>query len=83
MIAELGHFALIVALSVAVVQATIPLVGAARGVNSWIAVARPAALVQFSLVALSFSALMFAFIISDFSVVAVTQNSHSLKPMLY
>ncbi|MDA1132754.1 MAG: heme lyase CcmF/NrfE family subunit, partial [Proteobacteria bacterium] len=83
MIAELGHFALIVATIVAVVQAVVPLVGAARGVDAWINVARPAALVQFALVAIAFAALVNAFVTSDFSVVAVVQNSHSLKPLLY
>ena len=83
MIAELGHFALIVATVVAIVQAVVPLVGAARGVDAWINVARPAALVQFALVAISFAALVFVFVTSDFSVVAVVQNSHSLKPLLY
>ena len=83
MTAELGHFALIVALTVAAVQATVPLIGAHRGADAWTAVARPAALAQFGLVALSFGCLTTAFVTSDFSVVAVVQNSHSLKPMLY
>ena len=83
MIAEIGHFALIVAMAVALTQALVPLVGAQRGVEAWIAVARPAALVQFGLVALAFGALTTAFVTSDFSVLAVVQNSHSLKPMLY
>ena len=83
MIAELGHFALILAFVVALVQAGVPLVGAHRGVPEWTAIARPAALAQFALVALAFAALMSAFITSDFSVLAVFQNSHTLKPLLY
>ena len=83
MIAELGHFALIVAITVAAVQAVVPLVGAHRGSDAWIAVARPAAFAQFGLAALAFGCLTTAFVTSDFSVLAVVQNSHSLKPMLY
>ena len=83
MIAELGHFSLILAMVVAVAQAVVPLVGAQRGNDSWVAVARPAALVQFGLVALAFACLTAAFVTSDFSVLAVAQNSHSLKPLVY
>ena len=83
MIAELGHFSLIVAMAVAFVQASVPLIGAQKNNHSWIGVARPASLVQFSLVALSFGCLTAAFVTSDFSVLAVAQNSHSLKPLLY
>ena len=55
MIPELGHFALILALSVAVVQGVLPLVGAQKGIASWIALARPAALGQFLFVITSYS----------------------------
>ena len=54
MIPELGHYALVLALLVAVVQASIPLVGAARGDEAWMALARPAALAQLVLVAISY-----------------------------
>jgi cytochrome c-type biogenesis protein CcmF len=83
MIVELGHFALILALAVAVVQTTVPLVGAARRNAAWMAVAEPAALLQVLLVAFSFAALTYAFVVSDFSLAVVTANSHTLKPMLY
>jgi cytochrome c-type biogenesis protein CcmF len=82
-ITELGHFSLILAMVVAVAQAVVPLVGAQRGNDSWVAVARPAALVQFGLVALAFACLTTAFVTSDFSVAAVSQYSHSLKPLIY
>jgi cytochrome c-type biogenesis protein CcmF len=82
-VAELGHFALIVALVVAAVQATVPLIGAARGDDALIAVARPAAGMQFLMAALAFFALMYCFVQSDFSLLAVFQSSHSLKPLLY
>jgi cytochrome c-type biogenesis protein CcmF len=83
MIAELGHYALALALGVAIIQSTLPLIGAARGDAQWMAVAIPSSLVQFALLLLSFFALMHAYVTSDFSVLNVVQNSHSLKPMLY
>ena len=83
MITELGHFALILAFGVAVVQMIVPLVGAQKGWRGWMALAEPAATTQFVLVGFSFAALMYAFVTSDFSVRLVYLNSHSLKPMLY
>ncbi len=83
MIVELGHFALILAFAVAIVQTVIPLVGAQKGWDGWMAVAEPAATAQFLLVASSFGALTYAFVTSDFSLQLVVQNSHTLKPMLY
>ena len=83
MITEIGHFALVLALFVAVVQAGLPLVGAHRGNASWMAVAAPAALAQFLLVAVAFGGLTHAYMTSDFSVFNVAGNSHSAKPMLY
>jgi cytochrome c-type biogenesis protein CcmF len=80
---ELGHFALILALMVALVQGTVPLAGAARGMPAWTAVAGSAAVVQCLLVALGFACLMHAYVTSDFSVANVAFNSHSAKPMLY
>ncbi|SPF75824.1 Cytochrome c-type biogenesis protein CcmF [Aliiroseovarius pelagivivens] len=83
MITELGHFALILALGVAVVQTIVPLIGAHKGWNSWMEMAVPAATIQFLLILASFMALTYAFVTSDFSVRLVTLNSHSAKPMLY
>ena len=83
MITELGHFALVLAFAVAIVQTIIPLVGAWKKSSGWMAVAEPAATIQFLLIAVSFSALMWAFITSDFSLRLVVLNSHSAKPMLY
>ena len=83
MITELGHFALILAFLVAIVQAVVPLIGAQKRWPAWMAVAEPAATTQFLLTALAFGALMYAFIVSDFSLQLVTLNSHSAKPMLY
>ena len=68
---------------VALIQASVPLIGAQRNNAAWMAVAKPAALMQFALVALSFAALTHAFLVSDFSVLGVYQNSHTAKPLLY
>jgi len=83
MIVEFGHFALVLALVVAGVQAVVPMVGAARREPAWMAVATPAAVALLGLVAIAFLALMHAYVVSDFSVANVAANSHSLKPMLY
>jgi cytochrome c-type biogenesis protein CcmF len=80
---ELGLFALVLALFVACVQGTLPMIGAARGNAAWMVLADSAALAQFLLVALSFGCLMHSYIVSDFSVLTVAMNSHSAKPMLY
>ena len=83
MIAEIGHFALILALGVAAFQCLVPLIGAERGNRQMIASAVPAALIQLVLIYVAFAALMHAYIISDFSVRNVFENSHSAKPLLY
>ena len=83
MTVEAGHFALVLALFVAIVQGTLPLIGAARGYGPWMALSRPAALVSFALIAFAFACLAQAYMTSDFSVVNVVRNSHSAKPMLY
>jgi cytochrome c-type biogenesis protein CcmF len=83
MIVELGHFALILALCVAIVQTVIPLIGAQRRWAHWMAIAEPAAVAQFVLLGASFAALTYAFVVSDFSVRLVVLNSHTYKPMIY
>nr|WP_194308453.1 heme lyase CcmF/NrfE family subunit [Gemmobacter straminiformis] len=79
----MGHFALILALAVAVVQSVVPLVGAQRRDAAWMAVGDPAAIAQFLLIAFSFGVLTWGFVASDFSLKVVVENSHTLKPMLY
>ncbi|MBL4808115.1 MAG: heme lyase CcmF/NrfE family subunit [Rhodobacteraceae bacterium] len=83
MIAELGHFALILAFFIAIVQVFVPMIGAQKGWADWMRLAVPTAQIQFILVAFSFGALTYAFVTSDFSVRLVAANSHSAKPMLY
>ncbi|MHA1157724.1 MAG: heme lyase CcmF/NrfE family subunit, partial [Alphaproteobacteria bacterium] len=83
MIVELGHFALVLALIVALVQSVVPFLGTRRNDVRMEAVAGPAALMQFLLVGISFAALTYAYVVSDFSVQNVFQNSHSDQPLLY
>lgn len=83
MIPEIGQFALILALLLALTQAIIPLIGASRGNRSWIAVAAPAGQAQFIFVAIAFSCLGYSFITNDFSVLNVATNSNSQLPLHY
>jgi len=83
MIPELGHFALIVALCIAGVQAVLPLIGAQRGDATWMALARPAAQGQLVFVVIAFACLAWSFVANDFSVLNVASNSNSLLPLRY
>lgn len=83
MIAELGHIALILAFCMAFVLGTLPIIGAARNITGWIAVARPAAFGLFLFMALSYGCLTTSFINHDFSVAYVAQNSNTALPFLY
>ena len=83
MIPELGHFALVLALALAVVQAALPLTGAARGLRRWMAVAWPAAAGQFLAVTIAFACLAGSFLSNDFSVENVAHHSHSQLPAAY
>src|SRR5436190_2499149 len=83
MIVELGHFALILALVVAIAQTALPAWGVRAHDPRLMQVAEPAALVQLTLIAFSFLALMHAYVTSDFSVETVWANSHSTKPLIY
>jgi cytochrome c-type biogenesis protein CcmF len=80
---ELGHFALTLALAVAVVQSIVPLIGAANGSARFMGLGNAAAEASFLLVAFSFAALTYAHVTSDFSVANVVANSHTAKPLLY
>ncbi len=83
MIAEIGHYALVLALGLALIQAVIPIAGARLRDDTLMGVAGPTALAQLVFVALAFAALAACYVISDFSVVNVFENSHSAKPLLY
>ena len=83
MIAELGHYALVLALGLALVQAVVPIYGARQNDPVLMSVAGAAAVTQFLFVALAFGALVACYVTSDFSVVNVFENSHSAKPLIY
>ena len=83
MIPEIGNFALILALLLAITQVIFPIVGAARGIPSWIALARPVVQGQFVFVAIAFGCLAYSFVNNDFSVLNVAQNSNSKLPVEY
>ena len=83
MLVEIGHFALVLALLVAAMQGVVPLIGAQAKSRALMDLARPAALLQFGLVALSCAIFIHAHIVSDFSVLNVFENSSLEKPMLY
>jgi cytochrome c-type biogenesis protein CcmF len=83
MIPELGHFILVLALCVAAVLGTLPLLGAHQRRREWIVLARPAAQVFFLLMAASFVALGWSFYVNDFSVLYVAEHSNSLLPTMY
>jgi cytochrome c-type biogenesis protein CcmF len=82
-IAETGHYALVLALALALIQSTVPLVGARRGDVALMNVARSTALAQLLFTGVSFTLLVMLHVNSDFSVANVFENSHSLKPLLY
>ena len=83
MIPELGHYCLVLALALALIQASVPMWGARVGDSTLMGVAGPAALAQFAFVAASFAALTWCYVASDFSVFNVFQNSHSAMPLIY
>ena len=83
MIPEIGHFALILALSVAIVQGVFPLLGSLIGRGNWVAIAKPASFAQMFFLSVSFFCLLYAFLTNDFSVKYVANNSHSEMPTLF
>ncbi|MEO3432499.1 heme lyase CcmF/NrfE family subunit [Inquilinus sp. CAU 1745] len=83
MTAEIGHFALILALLLAIAQSVLPMWGAARRDPALMGAGGTAATGQFLTILIAFAALTIAYATSDFTVLNVVQNSHSAKPMLY
>jgi len=83
MIPEIGHFALILALSLAICQGVLPLVGAHRNNAAMMAAGKTAALGQFIFVAFSFVCLTWSFLQSDFSVAYVANHSQLALPTVY
>ncbi|AYG58532.1 heme lyase CcmF/NrfE family subunit [Rhizobium jaguaris] len=83
MIIELGHYALVLALATAIIVSIIPVIGARRGELSMMDIAPVGSVVMFALVAFSFGVLTYAYVASDFSVLNVWENSHSLMPLIF
>jgi cytochrome c-type biogenesis protein CcmF len=83
MIPELGHFSLILALCMAMVLGTLPIIGAFRGLSGWIAVAKPAAFAQLLFIAIAYGCLTYSCIVHDFSVAYIARNSNTALPTLY
>ena len=83
MTAEAGHFALVLALGLALIQSTLPILGARWHDSALMNVARSTAIAQLAFVAFSFAALVTLHVTSDFSVLNVFENSHSMKPLIY
>lgn len=83
MLPEIGQFALILALGVAILQSILPIVGASRGNRLWMRSSTMSSILLVCLVGIAFAILMRSFIISDFTVLNVAENSHSLKPLLF
>ncbi|RYF43133.1 MAG: heme lyase CcmF/NrfE family subunit [Comamonadaceae bacterium] len=83
MTGELGHYALILALAMALVQGVLPLMGAHRGKPAWMALARPAARGQFLFVLIAYALLTQAFVANDFSVLLAANHSNASLPLVY
>ena len=83
MIPELGHYALVLALALGLMQSVMPVIGARRNDAALMGLANSTALMQFGFVALSFGALAACYVTSDFSVATVFENSHSMMPLVY
>ena len=83
MIPEIGHYVLVLALGLALIQSVLPIYGAHRRDPMLMAVAEPVAIAQFGFVAIAFAALVTCYVTSDFSVVNVFENSHSAMPLIY
>src|SRR5215216_3611595 len=83
MIAELGHYALVLALGLALIQGSVPILGARAQDPVLMGVARTTAIAQFAFAAVAFAALTICYVVSDFSVANVFENSHSAMPLIY
>ncbi|OQX44770.1 MAG: c-type cytochrome biogenesis protein CcmF, partial [Candidatus Sedimenticola endophacoides] len=83
MIPEIGHLALILALAMALAQGLFPLIGAHRGIPSWVAMAKPAAQAHLLFMLVAYGCLTYAFLVHDFSVAYVAHNSNTQLPTLY
>ena len=83
MIPEFGHYALILALCIALIQGVLPLIGAHQGRREWLMLARPAAQIVFLMLLIAFTILAWSFYANDFSVLYVVEHSNSQMPVVY
>ncbi|MDR2711031.1 MAG: heme lyase CcmF/NrfE family subunit [Burkholderiales bacterium] len=83
MIPEIGQFALILAALLMMVQGTLPLMGAAKGISAWMVLSRRTAQGAFFFMALAMGCLIYSFIVNDFSVLNVASNSNTKLPLVY
>ena len=83
MIPEIGHFALILALGLSILLAILPMVGASKGLFTWVSFAKPAVRAQFLLVAFSYGCLTYGFLVNDFSVAYIANHSNTALPLIY
>ena len=83
MAAEIGHFALLLALIISIIQVIVPLTGTEKKIVGLTTFARPAARGQFLFIIIAFFCLMYLYVVSDFSVANVAYNSHTSKPLIY
>ena len=83
MIAELGNISLSAALAMAIIQSVFPILGAAKGNQTWMSLARPTARLQFLFVLIAFMILVYSFLVNDFSIAYVSNNSNTLLPWFY
>jgi len=83
MIPEIGHFALVLALCLAIIQGVVPLIGAQKKISSWVEVAAPAAIGQTLFIIISYICLTYAFLMDDFSVGYTARQSNTELPIMY
>ena len=83
MIPELGHFALIMALVMALLQSSLPLIGATKNIDSWLALAKPLTRLHLFFTSVAFAVLVYAFIVHDFSLMYVANNSNTALPLIF
>jgi cytochrome c-type biogenesis protein CcmF len=83
MLPELGHFALVLALLLAGLQAFFGILGPALGRDRWVAATTCAVAGQFVMVATAVGILVYSFVNFDFSVLYVAENSNSALPLMY
>lgn len=83
MLPELGHFALVLALCLAITQSVIPMIGAARAHVRWMSLAKSCAYGQLFFIGFAFFVLAYSFVVNDFSIAYVTANSNRYLPGMY